>query len=249
MTPAPVPRADQNAAADRLLEGWLAAVAARLPGLARTRQAVVAELRDGLFEGLDAHQARGLAPIPAAQATLAEFGDPGQVAQAFAPELAAAHARRVALTLARTGPLLGVLWVTALVAGPLSKPVLANAVLPWLSLPGPWAVLPLLGLVLLIGIPAAVLAVAATGRLSRWLPTVPRLAPTAAATAALAGMTVDLALLGMLSAQALIAPSHLAWAPAILAALSSLVRLALAGRAARRCLASRVAIASGSSAW
>jgi hypothetical protein len=39
------------------LEGWLAA---------RARQAVVAELRDGLLEGLGAHQAGGLAPVPAA---------------------------------------------------------------------------------------------------------------------------------------------------------------------------------------
>jgi hypothetical protein len=243
MTPAPSPGAAQDAAADRLLEGWLAGVAARVPGLARTRQAVVAELRDGLHEGLAAQQARGLAPVLAALATLAEFGDPGQVARAFAPELAAAHARRVALALARTGPLLGALWVTALLASPLSKPLTAHPVAPWRWpwLPGPWAVLPFLGLVLLIGIPAAVLAVAATGRPSRWLPTGPRFAPAAAAAAALAGMTVDLTLLGMLSAQALIAPGQLAGAPAFLAASASLTRLALAGPATRRCLASRAA--------
>jgi hypothetical protein len=241
MTLAPHPEADQDAAAGRLLEGWLAAVAAHLPGLTRTRQAIVAELRDGLLEAVDLHQTRGLAPVPAAQATLAEFGDPSQVAQAFAPELAVVHARRVALTLARTGPLLGVLWLTALLASPLSKPLLADSLAPWRWhwLPGPWAGLPLLGLVLLVGIPAAVLAVAATGHLSRWLPIPPRLAPTAAAAAALAGMTVDLALLGMLSAQTLIAPSQLAGAPAILSAFASLARLALAGRAARRCLISR----------
>jgi hypothetical protein len=75
-----------------------------------------------------------------------------------------------------------------------------------------------LGLVLLIGVPAAVLAVVAT---------------------ALAGMTVGLALLGMLSAQAFISPRQLAWAPATAAAIASLTRLALAGRATRRCLASR----------
>jgi hypothetical protein len=245
MTPAPAPGAGQDPGAGRLLEGWLATVAAGLPGLARTRQAVMAELRDGLHEALGAHQARGLAAIPAAQATLAEFGDPDQVAHAFAPELAIADARRVALTLARTGPLLGALWVTALLASPLSKPFTADPVAPWHWpwLPGPWAGLPLLGLVLLIGIPAAVLAAVLTGRLSRWLPTSPHLAPTAAAAAALAGMTVDVALLGMLSAQALIAPSQLAWTPAILAAVASCVRLALTGRAARRCLASRSIVA------
>jgi hypothetical protein len=243
MTPAPDPRADQDAAADRLLEDWLAAVAGRLPGPARARRAAVAELRDGLLEGLAAHRARGLAPTPAARATLAEFGDPRQVAHAFAPELAAAHARRVALALARTGPLVGALWAAALLASPLSTPLLAGAGLPRRWPPGPWAGLPLVGLVLLIGIPAAVLAVAATGRLSRWLPSRPQLAPTAAAAAGLAGMTVDLALLGMLSTQALIASSQLAWAPAALAAAASLARLALAGPAVRRCLASRATVA------
>ena len=245
MTPTPHQRADQDPAADRLLEGWLAAVAARLPGPARSRQAVVTELRDGLHEGLDAHQARGLPPILAAQAALAEFGDPDQVAHAFAPELAAVHARRVALTLARTGPLLGALWVVALVASPLSTTLIAQPVAPWRWpwLPGPFAGLPLVGLVLLVGIPAAVLAVVSTGRLHRWLPSRPRLAPTAAAAAALAGMTVDLTLLAMLSAQALLAPTQLAWTLAILAASASLTRLALSGRAARRCLASRAALA------
>jgi hypothetical protein len=81
--------------------------------------------------------------------------------------------------------------------------------------------------------------VAATGRLSRWLPTRSRLALSAAAAAALAGMTVDLALLGMLSVQALIAPGQLAWALVAPAAFASLARLALASRAARRCLTSR----------
>jgi hypothetical protein len=245
MTPPPTSQVDQEAAADRLLEGWLAAVATRLPGLARTRRAVVAELRDGLFEGLSAHHGRGLAPIPAARATLAEFGAPDQVAHAFAPELAVAYARRVALTLARTGPILGALWVTALVASPLSTTLTTDPVAPWRWpwLPGPWAGLPLVGLILLVGLPAAVLAVVSTGRLSRWLPSRPRLAPTAAAAAALAGMTVDLTLLAMLSAQALLAPTQLAWTLAILAASASLTRLALAGRAARRCLASRAALA------
>jgi hypothetical protein len=56
-------------------------------------------------------------------------------------------------------------------------------------------------------------------------------------------MTVDLALLSMLTIQALIAPGQLAEVPAMLAAAASLARLALAGPAARRCLASRSALA------
>jgi hypothetical protein len=52
-------------------------------------------------------------------------------------------------------------------------------------------------------------------------------------------MTVDLALLGMLGAQAFLSPRQLAWTPATAAAIASFIRLALAGRATRRCLASR----------
>jgi hypothetical protein len=87
------------------------------------------------------------------------------------------------------------------------------------------------------------LAMAATGRPSRWLPDRPSLAPTAAATAGIAGVVIDLSLLGMLTAQAILAPAQLAWAPISLAALASLARLALCGRAAQQCLAVRAKLA------
>jgi hypothetical protein len=81
----------------------------------------------------------GLGPVPAAQATLAEFGDPDQVAHALAPELAAVHARWVALTLVRTGPTARASWITALLASPLSTPPTAAPMAPWRWpwLPGP----------------------------------------------------------------------------------------------------------------
>ncbi len=84
---------------------------------------------------------------------------------------------------------------------------------------------------------------AATGRPSRWLPDRPSLAPTAAATAGIAGVAIDLTLLGMLTVQAILGPAQIAWAPVSLAALASLTRLALCGRAAHRCLAVRAKLA------
>jgi hypothetical protein len=75
------------------------------------------ELRDGLLEAVEAYQARGRALQEAIAAAIAEFGDPHIVAEAFGPELAAVQARRVALGLLATGPLVGSLvWPPVVVA-------------------------------------------------------------------------------------------------------------------------------------
>jgi hypothetical protein len=83
------------------IESYLAQVTAALPGPARAD--IVAELRDGLLDATDAHVSAGLAPPAAAQAAVAEFGHPAQVAAAFRPGLAASQARHVAATLLATG--------------------------------------------------------------------------------------------------------------------------------------------------
>jgi hypothetical protein len=196
------------------------------------RRSILAELRDGLLEACAAHQAHSLTPTQAAAAATAEFGDPHALAAAFTPELAAAQARRTALALIRSGPLVGVLWVTALASSHLAP----------LPPTGLWVVLPMVALALLVGVPAGLLAVAATGRLGRWLPDRPRLAPTAASTIAVAGIAIDLTLLGMLTFWAVIAPGRLAWTPVTIAAAASLIRLVLGGRATRRCLATRATL-------
>jgi hypothetical protein len=246
MTPAPAPRADQDAAG-RLLEGWLVAVAARLPSLARTRGAVVAELRDGLHEGLGAHQARWPGPRPGHSGHLGRVRRPRPGRPCLGP-----RAGRRPRPLGRPHP--GPHRSTArgsldygiagqpTVHAPHGCPLAPGGGRGCLA-PRPTS--PVLGLVLLIGVPTAARSGATTGHLSGGLPAGPRLAPTAAAAAALAGMTVGLALLGMLSAQAFISPRQLAWAPATAAAIASLTRLALAGRATRRCLASRSIVPSG----
>jgi hypothetical protein len=219
--------------------GYLAAVGARLVGPPAAKAAVTEELRDGLLEALGAQRGRGCSLQEAATAAVEGFGDPATVAAGFAPELAAVQARRVALGLLVTGPLVGLAWLAA---------VAVNVLPPWRhQLPGPWLALPLVGLALVVACPALGLTVAATGRLARGLggslgrrATLP---PTAAAVAGLAAVVADLTLLAMIAGQVLTAPGSYAWAPVGLAAGASLTRVALAGRAARRCLAARAALA------
>ena len=217
---------------------YLAAVTTQLPGPPSVRAAVTDELRDGLLEARELHQARGCSPQEATAAAIAEFGDPRMVAAAFGPELGAVQARRVALGLLVTGPLVGLAWIAA---------VVVNDLPPWRhQLIGPWLALPVAGLALAVAGPALGLTVAATGRLGRRLGAGfgrrAALAPTAAAVAALAAVLADLTLLAILGGQALAGPGSLVWAPVVLAASASLTRVTLAGRAARRCLATRAAL-------
>ena len=92
---------------------YLAAVTAQPPGPAAVRVAVTDELCDGLLEALETHQGRGCSQAEATAAAMADFGDPGTVAAAFGPELGAVQARRVALGLLATGPLVGLAWIAA----------------------------------------------------------------------------------------------------------------------------------------
>jgi hypothetical protein len=216
---------------------YLAAVAAQLTGPPSARVAVTDELRDGLIEALETHQGQGRSQKEATAAAITEFGDPNMVAAAFGPELGAAQARRVALGLLVTGPLVGLAWIAA---------VVVNALPPWRhQLIGPWLALPLVGVALAVAGPALGLTVATTGRLSRRLgPFVHRatLPLTAAAVAALAAVVADLTLLGIITGHALASPGSPVWAPVALAASASLTRVTVAGRAARRCLATRAAL-------
>jgi hypothetical protein len=219
------------------VEDYLASVATRLTGPAGARGAITDELRDGLLETLETQQAQGRSLSEAAAAAIAEFGDPATVAAAFGAKLAAVQARRAALGLLATGPLVGLTWIVA---------AATNALPPWRDqLTGPWLALPLVGLALVIAGPALGLTLVATGRLARRLgerlgrATLP---PTAAALAGLAAVAADLTLLAIITSQALTSPSWQEWAPVMLAAGASLTRLTLAGWAARRCLATRAAL-------
>lgn len=100
---------------DAHMIAWLEEVDARLPGWSSLRSQVLAELEDGLRCSTEEHERWGLPPGRASQAAVEEFGAPEVVARAFAPELAATLSRVVALGLLRSGPLLGLVWLWALV--------------------------------------------------------------------------------------------------------------------------------------
>lgn len=223
------------------VEGYLAEVTARLPGPARARTGIVAELRCGLLDATDAHRSAGLPPSQAALAAIREFGDPGQVAGGFRAELGARLARRVAVTLLVTGPLVGLLWIATAMASHLGIPIAP----PWrwtaLS-PGLSASVYLVAVAAGVTAWAAMLGIATTGRLTRWLPDRPRRAPMAAAVAGFGAVSADGLGLALLAAELAVAPGRLSPVPAAAAAAASLTRMMLARRAARQCLAIRAAL-------
>ena len=91
-----------------LITSYLDALARQLPGQ------VVEELADGLQETYRRHLGLGLASEAAAQAAVAEFGDPGLIAAEFTR----AHpARLTARRLLAAGLAVGACWAVALVTG------------------------------------------------------------------------------------------------------------------------------------
>jgi hypothetical protein len=222
-------------------EAYLAEIAAWLPGPARDHPAILAEFRAGLLDAADAHRSRGLPAGEAARAAIAEFGDSRQVAAAFGPELAARQARRVALTLLATGPLIGLLWVATALASHLG----VRRVPPWQwagLLPVSKAAIPLAAAVIVVTIVAALSAIAATGPLIRWLPARSGYASAAAAVAGVGATAADAIILAILAGQLTTAPGSVSPLPVTAAAAASLTRLALASRAARRCRSTRAAL-------
>ena len=221
------------------VERYLAEVSAGLPGPARAQAGILAELRSGLLDAADAHRSAGVPSAQAAAAAITEFGDSGEIAGGFRAEIAAGQARRVAVLVLVTGPLVGLVWLAEAAAGHPG----ARLGLPW-----HWAGLfPPPGL-LLVAIAVAVTAwgalggIASTGRLTRWLPDRPRRAPTAAAVAGLGAVGADALGLMLLAAQLATVPGNLSPVPAAAAAAASLARLMFAGRAARRCLVLRASL-------
>jgi hypothetical protein len=223
------------------VEGYLAEVTARLPGPARAHAGIVAELRSGLLDAADAHRSAGLPPARAVLAAIREFGDPAQVAAGFRAEIAASQARRVAVALLVTGPLVGLMWIATAVASHLG----IRLAPPWQwtgQSPGLRVGIDLVAVAAGVTAWAAILGIATTGRLTRWLPARPRRAPTAAAVAGFGAVSADGLGLALLAAQLATAPGKLSPVLAAAAAAASLARLMLAGRAARDCLAIRASL-------
>jgi hypothetical protein len=223
------------------VEVYLAEIAARLPGPARSHVEIVAELRAGLLDAADAHRSAGLPAAAGAQAAISEFGAPEQVADGFRAEIAARHARRLSASLVACGPLVGLLWVAAAFASHLGL----HLAPPW-----HWPDLPplldvgirLVVVAIVAAAWAALLGIAATGRLTRWLPARPRHGPTVAVIAGFGAASADLILLAVVAGLLVLAPGKLAPLPIALAAAASLTRLTLAARGARQCLAIRATL-------
>jgi hypothetical protein len=224
------------------VEAYLRAAADSMAGPRRERSDILAELRSGLLDAIDAHHAAGLPDQAAVEAAITEFGDPRLVASGFRLHLAMTQARRTALALAATGPLVGLLWAAAAVT---SHITLRHAP-PW-QWPGApplsAAAFPAIAAALLILIMSTLITIAATGKLSRWLPASARIVAAAAATAGFTAVAADLVILALLASQLTSAPGTLDPIPVAAATTASLTRLTLARRAARSCLAVRATLA------
>lgn len=207
-----------------VVDDYLSMLAVDLPGPHRVRTAALDEVRDGLVEAIADGTAHGLSPELAARAALADLGPPATVARAFAPELATALARRTMLGYVITGPLVGIWWLLLLV--------------PDIWPPRPqswWAAIPAMPLIG-VAVAAAVVVLATTGSLIRWIPeSEPQWALRAAIGVGLGCLLGDLTVLGTLAARAL----GTDWSvPPLLAALAitgSLVRVASAVSATLGC--------------
>jgi hypothetical protein len=177
-------RVSAVASVDVLIDGYLAELASRLRGPRRRRQAILAELRDGLHQAADDHTARASPPAQAATAAIAQFGAPQAVADAFAGELATAYARRTIGWYIITGPLVGVWWLLLLHPHPWNGGLLALL-----------TAIPVVPLVV-IALATAGGTFATTGRLMRWLPEAsPRRALTGLATIAALCLAGDLTMI------------------------------------------------------
>lgn len=213
-----------------VIEQYVADLSLRLPGPRRWQAAVLDEVRDSLLEGMRAYIGAAGDPAAAALRAVAEYGPAGQVAGAYAPELAAAWTRRAGLLALSIIPAMAIVWNVALRMGPPSRwhptgtglhiaaTLIASGV----------------GLTLL----CSTAALLGTGRLARITGDHLPAFRSAICAASIAVSVAVLALLGVVATRAVTAPASLEW-PAVLTALAlSLTALTGVGRTAYRCTTS-----------
>jgi hypothetical protein len=184
-----------------LTTDYLTALSAQLPAT------VVEELADGLGQTQQRYLGEGLTPDAAADAAMAEFGEPQVIVAAFTRLSPARHAARGLLA---AGPVVGGCWAAALITGR-----------AW-TWPVPGAARLLFGIALIAVI--GLLATAAFGRRYR--------SARRAGAAACAGIT---ALDSIMLITVMLAIPMLIW-PVILAAAASAARLTFSARALRAVL-------------
>ena len=216
------------------IDTYLDQLATLLSAARRERDAIIAEIRDGLLEAKAASEARGLAPSAAAAHAAQEFGDPATVALAFREDLAARQSRRIAIWLLVTGPVVGALWAATAHFSHLIPRLADDHGLLLIRLA--------LGLTIVTTITTALLAVGAAGPLNRQFRIPARLPPAAAATSLTLTATIDTAVLAATAIAVITTPQSIAWTIALAAATASSLRLTLTTRAARALLTTRRSI-------
>lgn len=203
---------------------------ARLPGPAKAREEIIAELRDGLLEVAEANQRRGLGRGEAVRLAVRQFGDAPTIAAAFWPEMAAARARQVVLALFVTSPVVAALWVSAARSRSLgSESGVFDGSLSHVAA----------ALLVAATIGCGLWTMVAAGRAPLWPHIAPQMALLGAAAMGGFAVAADLALLSMLSAPLASFPGPIHQAALGAAMLASGTRLVLTSRASRSCLAMR----------
>lgn len=116
---------------DPTLRGYLTDLRAAVPGYYTGRRDLLDELAAGLVDARDRYLALGHGCTQAAALAVRDSGPVPLVARSLNEFLATSQAARTAATLLATGPLVGALWVAALIPGQaptallLGQPVLA----------------------------------------------------------------------------------------------------------------------------
>jgi hypothetical protein len=141
-----------------IIDSYLADLGARLHGPAHARREALEEIRTDLVDSVEQLTKRGMPEADAARSAVSELGSAAIVADAFAGELAIAHARRMLRILLITGPIVGIWWFILLAPD------------EWASYPGMLiAAIPALPIVA-AAVATAIVVLATTGSLIRWVP-------------------------------------------------------------------------------
>lgn len=199
---------------------YLAAIEAGIPRWLHGRRAAVAELADGLDDAITDYRRQGLTAPEATMQAIRESGPASMIADAFTTTLSAVHARHTALALLASGPLIGVVWLTALAPGRPPTELLMK--------------IPPLGLFILVSVVICAATLLATGP-ARFRPIWVRRQPSRLAAAACAcAVAGDVLLLGSALNTIIVGPGWSPSLPLMCAVALSLTRLAIAQRVARR---------------
>jgi HAAS len=92
------------------VDAYVAALSHALRGPRRLRKDLVTEARDGLVDATEAYEADGLGHGDAERRAIDDFGELGEIAAAYRPELALGQARRTAVQLTLVIMLQPIVW-------------------------------------------------------------------------------------------------------------------------------------------